>query len=128
MEEVIIMKSIFKILLIVVLFTSLFFCTFCVFIVNVEKTGTIQTVELSTILLDDDDFLDKIQTLDSSILSVDKENDLVRAVSINDEYLTNNYIFSKDEASVPTYLWIDNGTIYYYTVATSIDLNIDNGI
>ena len=128
MEEVIIMKSIFKILLIVVLFTSLFFCTFCAFTVNVEKTGTIQTIELSTILLDDDDFLDKIQTLDSSILSVDKENDLVRAVSINDEYLTDNYIFSKDEASVPTYLWIDNGTIYYYTVATSIDLNIDNGI
>lgn len=117
------MKSKIKILLIILLFSCVFTYTICAFSISVEKNGTIQTTELSTILLDDNDFLTKIQTLDSTITSIDKENDLTRSSTINDEVLNDSHVFSTSTSNVPTYLWIDNGTIYYFTIATSIDLN-----
>lgn len=120
------MNTRFKILLIIVLFSCLFTYTLCAFIIYVEKDGTIQTTELSTVLLDDNDFLTKIQTLDSSITSVNKQNDLTQAFSINENVLNDSHIFSTTTSSVPTYLWIDNGTIYYFTIASTIDFNTNN--
>lgn len=117
------MKTKYKIFLILILFSCIFTYTLCAFTTSVEKTGTIETTELSTVLLSNNEFLTKLQTLDSSITSVDKENDLTRANSIEDTYLNDNYVFSTTTSNVPTYLWIDNGIIYYYTIATNIDLN-----
>lgn len=115
-----------KILLIIVLFSCFFTATYCAFSVTLEKSGTIQTTELSAKFLDDNDFLTKIQELDSTITNIDKENDLNRANTIANEYLTDDNIFSTSDSNVPIYLWIDNGTINYYTIAVTVDFNKNN--
>ena len=125
MKEVISMNKI-KILLIIVLFSCVFTATYCAFSVTLEKSGTIQTTELSAKFLDDNDFLTKIQELDSTITTIDKENDLTRSNTITNEYLTEDNIFSTSDSNVPIYLWIDNGVIYYYTVAIIVDFNTNN--
>lgn len=125
MKEVISMNKI-KILLIIVLFSCVFTATYCAFSVTLEKSGTIQTTELSAKFLDDNDFLTKIQELDSTITNIDKENDLNRANTIANEYLTDDNIFSTSDSNVPIYLWIDNGTINYYTIAVTVDFNKNN--
>lgn len=125
MKEVISMNKI-KILLIIVLFSCAFTATYCAFSVTLEKSGTIQTTELSAKFLDDNDFLTKIQELDSTITNIDKENDLNRANTIANEYLTDDNIFSTSDSNVPIYLWIDNGTINYYTIAVTVDFNKNN--
>lgn len=125
MKEVISMNKI-KILLIIVLFSCVFTATYCAFSVTLEKSGTIQTTELSAKFLDDNDFLTKIQELDSTITTIDKENDLTRSNTIANEYLTEDNIFSTSDSNVPIYLWIDNGVIYYYTVAIIVDFNTNN--
>lgn len=39
--------------------------------------------------------------------------------------LTNDNIVSTDESNVPTYIWFDNGTLYYYSIANTIYMNKD---
>lgn len=117
------MKKKLYILLILCLISTISYGTYSAFVVNVVKTGTINTKELSTKFLDDTSFLAKIQELDSTITSVDKTTDLTRELNTPTVTLTDNNIVSTNDSSVPIYLWIDNGTIYYYTVATNIDLN-----
>ena len=112
-----------KLAFIIILFTFIITPTICAFVKNVEKTGSIQAKELSTTFLNDTDFLTKVQTLDPTITSIDKNTDLTRTNTIANENLTDSNIVSTSTSSVPTYLWIENNTIYYYTVATSIDLN-----
>ena len=112
-----------KLVLIIILFSLIITPTICAFVKNVEKTGSIQAKELSTTFLNDTDFLIKVQTLDPTITSIDKSTDLTRRDSIAEENLTDSNIVSTPTSSVPTYVWIENNTIYYYTVATSIDLN-----
>lgn len=116
------MKKI-KLLIIFASFFVIIGTTYCAFTVNVEKTGTIEVKELSTTFLNDTDFLTKVQTIDSSITSIDKNNDLVRSMEISDENLIDTNIVSTSDSNVPIYLWVDNGTIYYYTVATTVNLN-----
>ena len=111
-----------KLLIIFTLLLGVVSYTYCAFTKSVEKEGTIQTKELSTVFLDNNAFLLKVQALDSSITSIDKTS-LVRETSIPTIQLTNNNIVSTTGSSVPTYLWINNGVIYYYTIATSIDIN-----
>ena len=125
----------YKIKVLIVLFLLLFVVssTYCVFVLNVVKTGNIEVNELSTVLLSDDLFLAKLQDLDPSITEVDKENDLTRSLDVPSVTFTDDNVFSMEEASVPAYLWIDDNTIYYYTIAEVIDLNItedenNNGI
>ena len=113
----------FKISLIALLLIALPAITYCAFTTSVEKTGSIETKELSTKLLDNNDFLTKVQTLDSSITTLDKTTHLTRYTSVPTITLSSDNIVSTNDSSVPTYLWIDNGTIYYYTIATNIDLN-----
>ena len=113
----------FKISLIALLLIALPAITYCAFTTGVEKTGSIQTTELSTTLLSNSDFLTKVQSLDSTIISIDKTTDLNRINTVPTVNLTDDNIVSTQESSVPVYLWIDNGTIYYYTIATNIDIN-----
>ena len=40
--------------------------------------------------------------------------------------LTDKNIVSTDDSTVPTYVWFDNGTIYYYSHAEEIDMNEDS--
>lgn len=122
---IIVDKTKFKILLIIMLFTSIITTTLCAFTTSVEKTGTIEAKELSTTLFEDTDFLTKVQTMDPTITSIDKSTDLTRTTSIAQEKLIDSNIVSTSESSVPTYLWVENGTIYYYTVANSVNLNSD---
>jgi hypothetical protein len=76
-----------------------------------------------TKFLNNSDFLAKIQVLDSTITSVDKTTDLTQLTTIPTVNLTDENIVSTNDSSMPTYLWIDGGTIYYFTGATVIDLN-----
>ncbi len=113
-----------KIILILVLLVSITTTsTLCIFTKYVEKTGTIQTKELSTVFLNNNDFLAKVQVLDSSITSIDKTTDLTRVTTTPQVTLTDANIVSTDSSNVPTYLWIESGTIYYYTAAVTIDIN-----
>lgn len=112
-----------KIGLILVLIACISTATYCAFTTSVEKTGSIQTKELSTTFLNNNDLLTKVQVLDSSITTIDKTTDLTRYTSVPTINLSNDNIVSTTESSVPIYLWIDNGTIYYYTIATNIDIN-----
>ena len=66
-------KNSIKLLLILLICSSISIPTLSAFVKNVEKTGTIQTKELSTAFLSNSDLLIKIQALDSSITEVDKE-------------------------------------------------------
>ena len=116
-------KTKLKIVLIAILFTGITQATYCAFINSVQKTGTIQTTELSTTFLNNSDFLTKIQALDSSITTVDKNTDLTRVTTTPTVTLTDDNIVSTSSSSVPTYLWIENGNLYYYTAAVTIDLN-----
>lgn len=117
------MNSRFKILLILVLILFVGTTTYCAFTINVEKTGTIETVELSTTFLDNNDFLTKVQSIYPWVTSIDKTTDLVQATSIPNAYIVDDYIVSTSSSNVPTYFWIDNGKIYYYTAAVTIDIN-----
>lgn len=111
------------IILLLVLVIGIGAGTYCAFTNYVEKSGTIQVNELSTKLLNNSDFIIKLQQLDNTIISVNKETDLVKVETIPNINLSNNNIVSTSDSNVPTYLWIDNSVIYYYTIATSIDLN-----
>ena len=112
-----------KVLIISLLLTGIITGTYCAFTISVEKNGSIETTELSTTLLNNSDFLDKVKNLDSSITSIDKTTDLNRITTVPTVQLTSDNIVSTQESNVPVYLWIDNGTIYYYTSATNIDIN-----
>lgn len=116
-------KTRLKYIIIAILFMAITTNTFCAFIKSVEKTGTIQTKELSTKFLNNSEFLAKIQVLDSTITSVDKTTDLTQVTTIPTVTLTDENIVSTSDSSMPIYLWIDGGTIYYFTGATTIDLN-----
>lgn len=116
-------KTKIKYIIIAVLFMAITTTTYCAFVKSVEKTGTIEVKESTTIFLNNTDFLVKVQALDSSITSVDKNTDLTRATTIASENLTDSHIVSTSNSNMPTYLWVDNGTIYYYTVANTINLN-----
>ena len=116
------MKKI-KFLIIFVLMLFVFTGTYCVFTKSVTKTGTIETKELSAVFLNNNDFLTKIQVLDSSITSVDKTTDLYRVTTLPTVTLTDDNKVSTNASSMPIYAWIDNNTIYYYTGAVTIDLN-----
>ena len=113
----------FKLLIIPLLLLCTFTGTYCIFTKNVTKTGTIQTVETSAIFLDNTNFLTKIQLLDSSITTVDKTNDLNRVTTLPNVNFTSDNLFSDQTSKMPIYVWIDSGTIYYYTGATTVDLN-----
>ena len=113
----------YKKLFIFVLMLFVFTGTYCVFTKTVTKTGSIETKELSAVFLDNNDFLTKIQVLDSSITSVDKTTDLYRVTTLPTVTLTSDNLVSTTTSSMPIYAWVDNNTIYYYTGATNIDLN-----
>lgn len=112
-----------KIVVILLLLFSIVTTTYCAFVVSVTKNGSITTKELSTTFLSNNDLLTKVQNLDSTITSIDKNNDLTRSLSVPTISLTVDNIVSTSSSSVPIYLWIDSGTIYYYTIATTVDLN-----
>ena len=116
-------KTKIKYIIIAVLFMAITTTTYCAFVKSVEKTGTIEVKESSTTFLNNTDFLAKVQTLDSSITSVDKNNDLTRSTTISSENLNDSHIVSTSNSNIPTYLWVDSETIYYYTVADTINLN-----
>lgn len=107
-----------SLLLVLVVSTS-----YAAFTANDLETGTIETKELSTSFLNNADLLAKVQVLDSSITSVDKTTDLVRITSVPSVSFTDSNIVSTSSSSVPIYLWVESGTIYYYTIATNVDLN-----
>lgn len=109
--------------IILLICSSISIPTLSAFVKNVEKTGTIQTKELSTAFLSNSDLLIKIQALDSSITEVDKENDLTRVDTEPAMSFTTDNIGSTTESSVPIYIWVENSKIYYYTIATNINLN-----
>lgn len=113
----------FKLLIVLVMFFALFTGTYCLFTKSVTKTGSIETVETTAVFLDNTNFLTKIQLLDSSITTVDKTNDLNRVTTLPTVTFTSDNLFSDQSSSMPIYVWIDNGTIYYYTGATTVDLN-----
>lgn len=112
-----------KIVVILLLLFSIVATTYCAFVVSVTKNGSITTKELSTTFLSNNDLLTKVQNLDSTITSIDKNNDLTRETNTPNITLTNDNLVSTAQSSVPIYLWVENGTIYYYTIATNIDLN-----
>ena len=116
------MKKI-KIAIILLLMVFVVKNTYAAFVVSDNETGTIVTKELSTTFLGNAEFLVKVQTLDSSITSVDKTTDLVRITSVPSVSFTDSNIVSTSSSSVPIYLWVESGTIYYYTIATNVDLN-----
>ena len=117
------MKNKLYILLILCLISTISYGTYSAFVVNIVKTGNINTKELSTKFLNDSDFLTKVSLLDSTITSIDKTTDLTRELNEPTVTLTDDNLVSTSDSSVTIYLWIDNGTIYYYTIATNIDLN-----
>lgn len=111
-----------RIIVILILLIS-FSATYCVFTKNVEKTGSIQVEDLSNTLLNNSEFLSKVQNLDSSIISINKITDLNRVATLPTVELNDSNIVSTSNSNVPTYLWIENGNIYYYTIAEVIDIN-----
>lgn len=113
----------FKLLIIPIMLLFMFSTTYCVFTKSVTKTGSITTKALSATFVDNTEFLDKIQVLDSSITTVDKTNDLNRVTTLPTITFTSDNLFSDQSSSLPIYVWIDNGTINYYTGATTVDLN-----
>ena len=112
-----------KYLSILILLLSIFVPTYAVFTDGTTLNGSIQTKELSAVFLDNNDFLAKIQVLDSSITSIDKTTDLNQVTTIPTVTLTSDNLVSTTTSSMPIYAWVDNNTIYYYTGATNIDLN-----
>lgn len=116
-------RNILKVLVLLILFTFTISITYCAFSLNVSKTGTIETNELSTTLLDNASFLTQVQTIDPSITTIDKTTDLNRSNTINNQYIDDTYVVSTASSNVPTFLWVDSGTIYYYTIAETIDIN-----
>ena len=113
----------YKILIIFILVIGVFSTTFSAFYISKTETGSIETKELSSSFLNNNDFLAQVQIIDSSITSVDKTSDLTRVNTVPTETFTIDNIVSTSSSSVPIYLWVDGGTIYYYTIATNIDLN-----
>lgn len=113
----------FKLLIIPMMLLFMFTATYCIFTKSVSKTGSIVTIESSAIFLDNTSFLTKIQNLDSSIIAVDKTNDLNRVTALPTITFTEDNLFSDQSSNMPIYVWIENGTIYYYTGATTVDLN-----
>ena len=113
----------YMLLILPILLLTVFTSTYCVFTKSVSKTGSITTVESSATFLDNNDFLTKIQVLDSSITSVDKTSDLNRYTSIPNVTFTSDNLFSTTTSKMPIYVWIENNNIYYYTAADNIDLN-----
>lgn len=110
-------------LLILLFFSIVGVCTYCAFTSSYEDTGSIETVELSTVFLSNADFLAKVQALDPTIVSIDKTTDLNQVTSVPTVELTDDNIVSTANSSVPTYLWVDNGVLYYFTAAVTIDIN-----
>ena len=111
-----------KVLVIVLLLFSIFTTTYCAFTVAVSKTGSITTTELSTTFIDNESFLAKVQQFDPTITSINKYYDLTRLNSPIVAFTSDN-IVSTPDSSVPIFLAVDNGTVYYYTSAINIDFN-----
>ena len=107
-----------SLLLVLVVSTS-----YAAFTANDLETGTIETKELSAKFVSNTELLAKVEALDSSITSVDKTTDLVRITTLPTVSLTSSNLVSTNDSSVPIYLWVNNGIIYYYTIATTVDLN-----
>ena len=116
------MKKI-KLLIILIMFFGLFTTTYCVFTKSLVRTGSIITKELSATLLDNNDFLTKLQVLDPSITTFDKTTDLNLVTTLPSVTFTSENILSTTNSSMPVFVWVDNGTVYYYSGATNIDLN-----
>jgi hypothetical protein len=129
----IVMNGKIKVLLIVLL-VAVFSVTgtYCIYATIQTEETDIYIEEKYTRFLEDDLFLDKVQALDPSITSIDKTTDLHRVTTIPTVTLTDDNIVSEAPPSsdspevVPTYLWVDNGVIYYFTIADDIDFNIDD--
>ena len=79
--------------------------------------------ELSSTYLNNADLLTKVKSLDSNIVSIDKTTDLNKSLTEPNVALSNDNLVSTQDSSVPIFLWVDNGTIYYYTIAENIDIN-----
>lgn len=116
------MKKI-KIILILMLFLSVGASTYCAFLLNTSKNGTITTKELSTKFVSNSELLTIVKRLYSSITSIDKSTDLVRVTTRPQKYISEMETVSTYTSSVPIYLWVENGVIYYYTIAVNIDFN-----
>ena len=59
-------------------------------------------------------------TDDTNITSIQRAN------SLPNFELTNNNIVSTNDSNTPTYVWFDNGTVYYYTEALNLYMNPDS--
>ena len=112
-----------KYLVIALLLVFVVSTSYAAFTAGDLETGTIVTKEMSAKFLNNADLLAKVEALDSSITSVDKTTDLVRVNNVPSVSLSSNNLVSTKDSSVPIYLWVNNGIIYYYTSATSKDLN-----
>ena len=118
------MSNKFKIMLILLLVLSFLITgTYCIFTYEYDYYGSVYSPEFSTTLLDNSSFLSKVQNIDSSITSIDKTTDLHRVTTVPTVSLTNENIVSTQSSGVPTFLWVDDGVLYYYTIAESIDIN-----
>ena len=119
------MNSKIKILLIILLVCAFSVTgTYCVYVKTVTNTDQVYIEPLTTTFLDNDAFLAKVQALDPTITSIDKTTDLHRATEVPDIELTDaNIVSDGTYDEVPTYLWVDNGVLYYYTAADNIYIN-----
>ena len=119
------MNSKVKIFLVLLLISAFSVAgTYCVFVKTETDTREVYMVKLSTTFLANDDFLAKVQALDPTIVSIDKTTDLHRSTTVPNITLTDANIVSMDwSEEVSTYLWVDNGVLYYYTAADDVDIN-----
>ena len=119
------MNNKIKILLIVLLVCAFSITgTYCVFTKTFTDTSEVYIQPLTTTFLANDAFLAKVQALDPTIVSIDKTTDLHRSTTVPNITLTDaNIVSDGTYDEVPTYLWVDNGTLYYYTAADNIYIN-----
>ena len=69
--------------------------TYFIFTVTQNEDASVYIEEKTTIFLSDDAFLDKVQALDPTIVSVDKTTDLHRVTTIPTVTLTDDNIVSE---------------------------------
>ena len=100
--------------------------SYSAFIKYLKLRNRINTTTLTTKFLSDDDINTKIEEIYPSFNGNIEKDDFVRENNfdlVNELDLPLDNIVSTEDSNVPIFLWIDNGTIYYYTIATNIDFN-----